>query len=233
VQTNHQKIFKMKKLIIFSTTLLITIQMAFCQMGALKGSGKIVTKTFAYQDFDRLQLNDLDGKIEVEVGTHYSIRISIDDNLEPLLVVTQSHKTLTIALNKNENNRRYVENANIKISISVPALNGVVHNGNSDAIITGLKNNNFSAKSTGNGNLILTGTADNIEIEKAGNGNVDAAKLIVKNAKIVSVGNGDVKVNANDIFTADGTGNGDIINKGKAKPSANSKQKGNGEIISN
>ena len=223
----------MKKLIIFSATLLVTIQMGFCQMGALKGSGKIVTKTFAFQDFDKLQLNDLDGSVEVEVGKPYSIKISIDDNLEPLLTVSETNKMLTAALNKNENNRRYVENSNIKITISVPALNGVVHNGNSDAFITGLKNSNFSAKSTGNGNLVLAGTSDNIEIEKAGNGNVEAAKLIVKNAKIVSVGNGDVRVNASETFTADGTGNGDIINKGKAKPSANSKQKGNGEIINN
>ena len=223
----------MKKLIIFSATLLVTIQMAFCQMGALKSSGKIVTKTFTYQDFDKIQLNDLDGKVEVEVGKPYSIKISIDDNLEPLLTVSENNKTLTVALNKNENNRRYVENTNIKITISVPALNGVVHNGNSDAFITGLKNNSFSAKSTGNGNLVLTGVADNIEIEKAGNGDVDAAKLTVKNAKIISVGNGDVKVNASETFTADGTGNGDIINKGRAKASANSKQKGNGEIINN
>ena len=223
----------MKKLIIFSATLLVTIQMGFCQMGALKGSGKIVTKTFAFQDFDKLQLNDLDGSVEVEVGKPYSIKIYIDDNLEPLLTVSETNKMLTVALNKNENNRRYVENSNIKITISVPALSGVVHNGNSDAFITGLKNSNFSAKSTGNGNLVLAGTSDNIEIEKAGNGNVEAAKLIVKNAKIVSVGNGDVRVNASETFTADGTGNGDIINKGKAKPSANSKQKGNGEIINN
>ena len=223
----------MKKLIIFSATLLVTIQMGFCQMGALKGSGKIVTKTFAFQDFDKLQLNDLDGSVEVEVGKPYSIKISIDDNLEPLLTVSETNKILTVALNKNDNNRRYVENSNIKITISVPALSGVVHNGNSDAFITGLKNSNFSAKSTGNGNLVLAGTSDNIEIEKAGNGNVEAGKLIVKNAKIISVGNGDVKVNASETFTADGTGNGDIINKGKAKPSANSKQKGNGEIINN
>ena len=107
----------------------------------------------------------------------------------------------------------------------MPALNMVVHNGNSDATINGLKNKSFSAKSTGNGNLILKGTADNIEIEKTGNGNVEAATLIVKNAKIVSVGNGDVRVNASETFTANGTGNGDIVNKGTAKPSANSKQK--------
>ncbi len=62
---------------------------------------------------------------------------------------------------------------------------------------------------------------------------MDATKLTVKNAKIISVGNGDVKVNASETFIADGTGNGDIINKGGAKPSASSNQKGNGEILNN
>ncbi len=223
----------MKKLILLSATLLLTIQMAFCQMGALKGSGKIVNKTFAFQDFDKIQLNDLDGIVKIEVGKSYNIMVSIDDNLEPLLLVSENNKTLTVALNKNENNKRYVENSNINITISVPQLIGVVHNGNSDAVVTGLKNTSFSAKSTGNGNLVLHGTSDNIEIEKAGNCNVEAAKLVVKNAKIISVGNGDVKVSASETFNADGTGNGDIINKGSAKPSANSKQKGNGEIINN
>jgi hypothetical protein len=175
----------MKKLIVFSATLFINIQMAFCQMGAIKGSGKIITKTFAYQDVDKLQLKDLDGRVEVEVGKPYNIKIFIDDNLELLLAVFETNKTLTVALNKNENNRRYVENSNIKINICVPELGGVLKNGNSDAFITGLKNNSFSAKSTGNGNLVLTGTAENIDIDKSGNGNVDAAKLMVKNAKII------------------------------------------------
>ncbi len=223
----------MKKLIIISATLFLTIQMAFCQMGALKGSGKIVHKTFAFQDFDKIQLSDLDGNVELEVGKPYSIKISIDDKLEPLLTVSENNKMLIVALTKNENNKGYVENSHIKITISVPLLNGVIHNGNSDAIVRGLKNNSFSAKSTGNGNLVLAGTSENIDIEKAGNGNVEAAKLIVKNAKVLSVGNGDVKVNASETFSANGTGNGDIINNGSAKPSANSKQKGNGEIINN
>ncbi len=223
----------MKKLIILSAVFITTLQTAFSQMGALKGSGKIVTKTFSYQDFDKLQLNDLDGKIEVEVGKAYAIKISIDDNLEPLLTVSEKNKTLFVVLSKNENNKRYVEKTNINITISVPNLKSAVHIGNSDVLIAGLKNTSFSIKSTGNGDVMLTGTTDKVEIEKAGNGDVDAATLIAKNANVVSVGNGDVKVNASEIFSANGTGNGDIINKGKAKASANSKQTGNGEIINN
>ena len=34
----------------------------------LKGSGKTVTKTYNYKNFDKVYFEDLDGKIKVEVG---------------------------------------------------------------------------------------------------------------------------------------------------------------------
>lgn len=209
------------------------LQTAFCQMGALKGSGKVVTKTFAFKNFDSIQLKDLDGKIEVEIGTAYNIKIAVDDNLEALLLVNEKNNTLTIELNKNKNNRRYVENSNIKILITIPQLSKVLQTGNSNTFIKNVENKNFVIKSRGNGNITVEGTAETIEVQKSGNGNVEAGKLIAKNATVVSTGNGDVKVNASDSFMAIGSGNGDIKNMGKAKASANSRKTGNGEIISN
>lgn len=223
----------MKKLMIFSIMVLVNVQATFCQMSGLKGSGKILTRTFNFQNFETIQLDDLDGKIEIIAGKPYSISVAIDDNLESLLRVSANNKTLFISLYKNKNNKRYIKNANIKITINVPLLNQLGHNGNSDVFVTSISNASFSVKSTGNGNLLLSGVSEKIEIEKAGNGDVDAGKLTVKDANIISVGNGNVIVFAGETFTAAGTGNGDIINKGKAKPSATSKQIGNGEIINN
>ena len=223
----------MKKLMIFSIMVLVNVQATFCQMSGLKGSGKILTRTFDFQNFETIQLDDLDGKIEIIAGKPYSISVAIDDNLESLLQVSSKNKTLFISLYKNKNNKRYIENANIKITINVPLLNQLGHNGNSDVFVTNVDNASFSVKSTGNGNLLLSGVSEKIEIEKAGNGDVDAGKLTVKDANIISVGNGNVIVFAGETFNAAGTGNGDIINKGKPKPSATSKQIGNGEIINN
>ena len=210
----------MKTIIILSAMFFTGLQTAYCQMGALKGSGKVVTKIFSYQNFDSIQLQDLDGKIEVEAGKAYSITIAIDDNLERLLVV-------------NENNKRYVENSNIKITITVPQLCKIAQSGNSNTYVKAIESKSFRIQSRGNGNIAIDGTAENFDVQKSGNGNVEAGKLLTKNANIVSTGNGDVKVNASETFFADGTGNGDIINKGKAKASPNSKQTGNGEIINN
>ena len=198
----------MKKLIILSALFVAGLQTAFSQMGALKGSGIVVTKPFDFKNFDSIDLKDLDGKTEVEAGKPFSIIIAVDDNLESLLLVNEKNSTLTIALNKNENNRQYVENSHIKILITVPQLSKVLQTGNSNTFIKNVENKNFLIKSSGNGNITVEGNA--------------------KNATVVSTGNGDLKVNASESFNARGSGNGDIQNIGKAKATSNSKKIGNG-----
>lgn len=223
----------MKTIIFLSAMFITSLQTAFCQMGALRGSGKVVIKTFDFKNFDAVELKDLDGKIEVEAGKAYGITIAIDDNLEPLLLINEKNNILTIELNKNKNNRRYVENSNIKILITVPQLSKIKQAGNNDTYIAGVENKIFTIESSGNGNVVVEGTTENIDVEKSGNGNVEAGKLIARNAVIISIGNGDVKVNSSESFTANGSGNGDIKNIGKAKASANSIKIGNGKIINN
>ena len=115
-------------------------------MGALKGSGTVVTKTFDFKNFDSIELKDLDGKIELEGGKPFSIKIAIDDNLEPLLLVNEKNNTLIIELNKNKNNRRYVENSSIKILITVPQLSKVLQTGNSNTFIKNVENKNVRNK---------------------------------------------------------------------------------------
>jgi hypothetical protein len=70
----------MTKLII---TILLTVTAAFAN-AQLKGSGKVVTKTYDYQNFDKISFEDIDGNFEVEVGKAFSISVTIDDNLYPL-----------------------------------------------------------------------------------------------------------------------------------------------------
>lgn len=85
-------------------------------LAQLKGSGKTITKSYDYQNFDKVFFNDLDGKIEVEVGKPYSISITIDDNLLNLLTVSENskNKTLAVSLKGNNNNKLYIEDTKIK-----------------------------------------------------------------------------------------------------------------------
>ena len=204
------------------TKLIIAIVLTLTSIFAnaqLKGSGKTVTRTYDYQNFNKVFFDDLDGKLQIEVGKSYGISITIDDNLNDLLSVVenQENKSLTIALKGNKNNRMYIEDTNIKIVITMPYLMEVSNNGNSGLTVTNINSKNFKITNPENGSTTLSGIVDNLEVIDKGNGNLNAEKLIAKKAKIVCRGNGNVRVNVTGEIEQTRTGNGNIVNVSKLK----------------
>lgn len=219
----------MKKFFLTTLTIL-SMLFSTAQKGPLKGSGKIVNKTFEYKDFDKVELADLDGKAEIEIGKPFAVSVAVDDNLESLLNITEKNGELRIELTGNLNNRMYIEETNISIKITMPEISVLKHRGNGNLYVTGITGRCFRIKNSGNGNAFLKGSIDELNIVCYGNGTVKAEELLAKSIKINKSGNGNVYVNANNPFTANGSGNGDIINKGKGKADAGSNISGNGEI---
>jgi uncharacterized membrane protein YphA (DoxX/SURF4 family) len=203
---------------------------AQAQRNPLTGSGKVVTKAFDYKNFDKLEILDLNGNINVETGKPFTITVAIDDNLAGLLSVTETNGKLKMELVGNENNRMYIENTNIRISITVPELSVVKHRSNSNLVINGITGRYFRIKNTGNGDVRLAGSIDELDIICQGNGDLNAAALSAQSIKIQKSGNGDVFIKTDKPFSAKGSGNGDIINKGQGKPADHSKLDGNGSI---
>lgn len=218
------------------TKLIVAIIVALTSTFAnaqLKGSGKTISKTYDYKNFDKVSFEDIDGKIEVEIGKTWSISVIIDDNLEPLLEVTQnsSENELKVVFKKNKKNRMYIENTNVKIKITMPEASVIKNSGNSNIRVSGVVGRYFRIEINGNGDAICSGTVDQLDIEKAGNGDVNAKGIDTKNAKIKSLGNGDVVVNVAENLTAKNNGNGDVKNFGKAVFDSSSKSVGNGELL--
>lgn len=221
----------MKKLIL-AITLVFTSTFAHAQ---LQGSGKTITKNYDYKNFDKLSLEDLDGTIEVEIGKPWSIAITIDDNLEPLLTFSEngSDKELKIQFKGNQNNKMYVEDTNLKIKITMPEASVIKNIGNSNLNVKNVLGRYFRLENTGNGESKISGTIDDLDIVKVGNGDVNAENLVAKKADLKSTGNGNLTANVTEKLTAKLTGNGDVINKGKAQFDSNSKKSGNGDLIVN
>ena len=201
----------------------------------LQGSGKTITKNYDYKNFDKLLFEDLDGKIEVEIGKPWSISVTVDDNLENLLSFSQndSENELTIQYKGNKNNQMYVEDTNLKIKITIPEASVIKNTGNSDLIVKNIFGRYFRLENTGNGDSNVSGTVEVLDIIKIGNGDVNASTLKAKKAELKSIGNGNLTANVAEKLTAKLTGNGDIINKGEAKFDSSSKKSGNGDLIVN
>lgn len=217
-------------------TILITIAMSvvtFLSSAQLKGSGKISTKTYDFKNFDKVYFENLDGKLEVEIGKAFSIKVTIDDNLENIFFINENktENELTVSFKDNRNNNKYIEDTHFKIKITMPEASVIKNIGNSNLIVKNVIGRYFRIENTGNGDTKINGTTDSLEIVKSGNGTIDADQLSAKKAKIKNTGNGDVIVNVSQELNATLNGNGDIKNIGKAKFDNNSKKTGNGDFI--
>lgn len=219
----------MQKLILLLMLFLISI-LSFSQT---TGSGKSITKTYPFKDFDKVYFEDLDGKLEVEIGQPFSITVSIDDNLQNLLSIAENQKEhqLTIAFKNNQNNRQYIENTKLRIRITMPEASVISNNGNSNLDIRNVIGRYFRIENTGNGDTRISGSIDSLDIEKMGNGDILTEKLIAKKANIKSTGNGNVTVNVSNELKASLKGNGDIKNVGAAAFDPSSSKTGNGSFI--
>ncbi len=215
--------------ILLSTLLFTNIQ---AQRGPLMGSGKVIQNNYSLDGFDKLSIKDFDGSIEVEVGKTYSIEISIDDNLAPLLDVSkiEGEQKLSISLKNNKNGRLYLENTNIKIKVTLPELYEIEHRGNTILEVTGIAGKYFKLDNHGNGNVYLTGNTLALDIKKSGNGEVKANLLTCNTAHVKSYGNGNVLVNAKISLSAFGAGNCSVMQFGNGSIEPLSGILGNGSV---
>jgi type IV secretory pathway VirB6-like protein len=199
----------------------------------LKGSGKTVSKTYDFQNFDKIYFDDLDGKIEVEIGKTWSISVTIDDNLEKLLNFKENiaETSLTLFFKGNNNNTMYIEDTNLSIKITMPSIKGLRHNGNSSLTLTQCKTENLKIDNLGNASTTISGSATNINIRNSGNGNLYADKLLAQNAVVKCCGNGNVSINVSNKIIGKVSGNGNINNKGAGKFDNESSKSGNGSLI--
>jgi uncharacterized membrane protein YphA (DoxX/SURF4 family) len=217
-----------------SLTAMLILVLSSCntnaQMKPLNGSGKIVNKTYDYKNFDKIEIQDLAGNIIVEVGKPFAVTAAIDDNLAPLLKITENNGELKLQLEGNRSNKLYIEETNINIKICMPSITAALHSANSKLLIEGINSKKFRIKNNENGTAIIKGTVEELEIVCAGNGAVKATEMLAQKIDVTKRGNGNVYLKTNNTFAAKGSGNGDIINEGNGKADAGSSMQGNGDI---
>lgn len=181
----------MKKIILLLVIATGTLAVQ-AQKKPLKGSGKSVEKNFSLSGFDKIDLLDLDGLIEVEAGKEYNVAAVIDDNLAHLLEAKVDGSTLTIKLKGNLYNKLYIEETNIKIQITLPEVSLIKHRSNGRLTVNSIKGSYFKIKNTGNGTAYINGSVDELDIVCTDNGSVFAKECKAKKINAHRSGNGNI-----------------------------------------
>jgi hypothetical protein len=192
---------------------------------------KSVTQTFDIKDFDKVELNDLNGEVSIELGKPFGVAITIDSQaLESIQLAKNAENKLTISFLKVKKENWYTKNT-AKVAITMPEISKIYNNGNANIRIQSFIGRYLGIENGGNGDILLSGqVVDLLDIENAGNGNVKANNIEAKAVKVSKYGNGNVEIKTNQTFKAILAGNGDIINTGKGEAHI-IKRNGNGKVI--
>jgi hypothetical protein len=170
----------------------------------IRGSGVAKTETRDVAEFTKVESTG-SPDVTITIGDKQSLSIEADDNILPVLTTEVKEGKLTIGSSEG-----YSPRTDIKITITVRALDGAAVSGSGEIAVTGLKATAFEAAVTGSGEIKLEGEADSLAATVTGSGDLDATKLTVADATVRVTGSGDAKVNATKSLIANVTGSGDV-----------------------
>jgi hypothetical protein len=197
-----------------------------------KGSGKLVKRSYAFSGFDKVEIEDLDGQIDIEIGPKWSISAVVDDNLLPLLAFEENPKehALKIFFQGNRKNKRYIEDTNVRIKITLPEASVIKNNSNAVIEVKNILGRYIRLENIENGQLKASGKVDSLDVITRGNGTVSAGALKAQKVDVKTSGNGNALVCAEQKIKAQVSGNGNVKNIGMAKYGSDSTRTGNGNF---
>jgi len=137
----------------------------------------------------------MEGAFDIDVVCQkpQSVEVEGDDNLLPLITTEVANNVLHI-----RSNRSYSGSDPIKITISLPNLEGISASGAGKIEITGIKNEKFEVDANGATTIRLAGETKLIDIDTNGAGKVDAHKLRAARGVVEAKGIARVDVNVTE-----------------------------------
>jgi hypothetical protein len=188
------------------------------------------SRTYNFKDFDKVQIENINGEVAIVLGKTFGITVSGNDNAEAQVQVTKSEDKLLVKLD-NQFVSDWKNRKTVTVKISMPEISKLYNSSNADVSVQYFAGRYFGIQNNGNGNITITGSiVDFIEIKNNGNGNVETKNLAAKKVDISKSGNGDVNIRTDSNFSVEMAGNGDVVNYGNGKAIMN-KQSGNGKVV--
>jgi len=245
------KIKKSGKLMLLISIITITVLLSFSlsscitiKVNTLKGSGKIVTKSFEVGDFDKLTFSGI-GKIIIEQGEETSLEVEAENNVIDALKINTSASELEIGFKSRFINviptKDIVFHLKVKdlkeVSISgagsIECDNLIVESLSLDSSGVGSVKINILASDlkigiSGAGKVNLSGKVDTQQLDISGVGSYDAKELVSKDCEISISGAGKAVVNATQTLDIEMSGIGKVDYTGN--PSVTQSVSGAGSI---
>jgi len=232
----------MKLTVRISFFLLLATLMACGSIKSIKGEGPVVQDERMLTMVNEVVLNS-SIRAELIAGESQSIVVHAQANIQPVLKTEIKGETLTIDIEGNVSMKE-----DTYVVITLPQLKAVTctssgsiegsgfsgdklkvtTTGSGDVNLTSLGYEDYDAKATSSGDILLEGNGDKLDAEVTGSGELNASGLSVKKAKATTKSSGSIMVSVSDDLKAKITGSGSIIYQGK--PKVDLEDTGSGEL---
>ncbi len=178
----------------------------------LKGSGKINTISRDLSGYQRIQVGIGAFDVDYKSGKPYSLTITGDDNIIPLIKTEVSGGELKLSLP-----RSYSSKIPITLSIASPELEAITVEGSSTVRLNSIQSSNLFIHSSGTADISASGQVEILKIRLFGTGDLNLKKLIADEVQVKIEGSGDVVLTARKSLTATVSGTGDLVYFGRPK----------------
>lgn len=149
------------------------------------GSGVSKSESRSISDVQSVFLYGV-GNLHVVVGDKLSLKITADDNLLQYVTSDVVDGVLKLGVGPGS----YTWHDFPQMELTVPSLNSVVLEGQTQVRVTGLNVPKFSVKTSGQNLVVLTGTAETLLLNLEGQSTCDATQVAAKSAAVCSAETG-------------------------------------------
>jgi hypothetical protein len=217
------------KVVLFITSIIVSS--VFCsppEGGEIEGSGTLITMEKPISGFTKIDAGFGIKQLTIKQGEEYQVTLHIDQSFIPYLHVSKTDKTLNIYL---EENRMAYYAGEFKVEIITPVLDEIMLLSVIDTKITGFEDlqglkaslysssklegnlevNKLDLQVFLNSEIILTGSADQVNIRAADTGLVDLTEFPARTASVDAKSGSIVKLNVQEQLSVDATGNSKVL----------------------
>lgn len=194
----------------------------------INGDGNVVTQTRTTSEYDAIKISGF-FDVDLVAGKEGKITITGEQNIIASIIVEVEQNALKIYAKKGTQ-LRPSKGRKVEITVPFEKISDLTLSGSGDITAQSpIKNDKFSAKLSGSGDLDLNvvsnsfdfslsgsgdvklkGSSNNVTLKLSGSGDIEAANLKSKNVNVSVSGSGDVSINCNESLTARVAGSGDI-----------------------
>ena len=199
----------MKKTILKGALLCGVLMASACSNEVYIGSGELRSEARDVPSFNRVSS---EGVFEVHIvqGTQQSVSITGDHNILHKVRTEVVNNELRLYLDRDD-----YRNITLRADIVTPSLIGLRNSGVGDMYVHEINQaGTFRILNSGTGDIRLDGQAASLEVDNAGNGNINAFQLAVLDCSIDIEGAGDVEVRCDEQLDVEISGSGDVYYQG-------------------